>query len=151
MQRAVPAIPQADCEHTIAALESLLQAPFLDQGQQDLRITIAGEALACALELLPQWLVVVDLAVERNDEAAVARKHWLPARIGEIDDGQPAMPERNAGVTIAPEPVRIRTAVAQASRHRPDRRQVGGSRSMRRLKYSCNSTHCLTSNSRLRQ
>src|ERR1700730_11532386 len=97
MQNAVPAIPQADSEHSVAAPQGRLKPPPLDHRQQNLRIATPDEVLALAFEFPPQRSVIVDLAIERNDEPAAVRKHRLPARVGKVDDGEPAMPERNSG------------------------------------------------------
>ncbi len=85
--------------------------------------------------------MVVDLAIECDDEPAAFGKHRLPARIREIDNSEPAMPERDPGVAIPPEPFAIGAAMAQARRHLPDRTQVRGSRSVRRLKYPGDPAH----------
>jgi hypothetical protein len=49
----------------------------------------------------------------------------LVARIREVDNGEPAMPERDPGVAIPPEAFAIGAAMAQACRHLPDRTQIG--------------------------
>ena len=50
-------------------------------------------------ELVGQRLAVVDLAVVRHDQAAVGRRHGLlPGR--QVDDGQAAMAEADAGLDV---------------------------------------------------
>ena len=61
--------------------------------------------MALADELFPQLDVVVDLAVERNDERAVLRHEWLVAML-QIDDREPRMAERELRVDDAPRIVR---------------------------------------------
>ena len=76
------------------------------------------------LELAPQLAEVVDLAVERQREVRHLRT-WADATVGEVDDGEPAMPEdcgwpasftsRNASDTRA-----IGTAMRLCVGHGPD-------------------------------
>ena len=47
-------------------------------------------------QLLAQFEIVVDFAVEDDDQAAIDRVHRLMARRAEIDDRQPAMAETDA-------------------------------------------------------
>ena len=90
--------------------------------------------------------MVVDLAVERDDEATALGKHRLPPSIREINDREPAMSERDAGVAIAPGAFGIRAPVAQKGGHLADRSQIAGSRRPRMLKYARNATHASGSN-----
>ena len=90
--------------------------------------------------------MVVDLAVERDDEATALGKHRLPPSIREIDDREPAMSERDAGVTIEPKAFGIGPAMAQTGGHLANRSQIAGSRRPRMLKYARNATHASGSN-----
>jgi hypothetical protein len=45
------------------------------------------------LELDAQLRVVVDLAVEHDDETAVFTCHRLGSTVGKVDDREPSMPE----------------------------------------------------------
>ena len=65
----------------------------------------------------------------------------MPACIREIDDGEPAVAERDAGIAIVPGAVRVRSAMTQASCHLADHGKIGGLGSPRYLKYPGNSTH----------
>ena len=49
-----------------------LQAPLLDSSEHDLSIRVAPEVVAQGLELAPQLVEVVDLAVEHHRVAAGA-------------------------------------------------------------------------------
>ena len=81
----------------------LTAEPFDDAGpqaRQPSMIASVSEAVAkewpLALQLGAQFLVVKDLAVEGDRDAAVFGMHRLIAR-GEVDDGELTMPKREAG------------------------------------------------------
>src|SRR5687767_4593735 len=67
------------------------------------------------LQLFPDCLVVVDLAVEHDpDRAVLVRERLMPG--GEIDDAQPSMAER--GTMVGVEPRVIRSAMREHVPHR---------------------------------
>ncbi len=53
---------------------------------------------AVSLEFSAQLRIVVDFAVEHDDETAVAAGHRLGSTVGEVDDRKPSMPE--AAMTV---------------------------------------------------
>jgi len=55
--------------------------------------------------------VVVDLAVEGEDEAAVGRHHRLVARGRQVDDRQPSVTKTNTGIGVDPNAAIIGSAV----------------------------------------
>jgi hypothetical protein len=65
----------------------------------------------------------------------------LPPSIREINDREPAMSKRNAGVTITPGAFGIGAPMAQMSRHLANRGQIAGSSRPRILKYARDATH----------
>jgi hypothetical protein len=74
----------------------------------------AAEDVALGFELAAQFAVVVDFAVEGDDELAVCAVHGLRAALGEVDDGQAAVAEGDAAVfrrTIRPWPSGPRAAM----------------------------------------
>ena len=56
------------------------------------------ELVALGLELGTEFLEVVDLAVEDNDDATVLVGHRLGASLGQVEDRQAAEAEGNAAV-----------------------------------------------------
>ena len=66
--------------------------------------------------------MVVDLAVEDDDEAAVGRDHRLVAVRGEIEDGETPEAEGETGLLVDPRAAVIRTAMPQRRRHARDAR-----------------------------
>jgi hypothetical protein len=80
---------------------------------------------------LSQERVIIDFAIEGDNEPAALRHHWLPARLGEVDDREPAMAERDPGVSIKPAALAIRPAMAQAGGHSANRSQVSASGDLR--------------------
>ena len=54
------------------------------------------------LELRAQLRIVVDLAVEHDDETAVFTRHRLGGAVGKVEDRQPTMPEAATPVRAPP-------------------------------------------------
>src|SRR5207302_1827050 len=90
-QRLAVAVPQRKGEHAAEALHAVF-APLLPGVNDDLGVALRKKHVTRARELGDQLLVVVDLAVEDDDDAAVlVEKRLLPGR--EIDDREPPVPE----------------------------------------------------------
>src|SRR5262245_27107955 len=69
------------------------------------------------LELGANTKMVVDLAVESDCEAPALAAHRLRAGLRQLENGQPAMPERNARGRVDPDPARIGPAMRKPLRH----------------------------------
>ena len=82
--------------------------------EQNLGIAFAGKTVAGAQELTAQLLVVVDLAVESDDQIAVFVFHRLVTGV-QIDDGQPSKAHGDVIIQIAP--LAIWPTVYDAIRH----------------------------------
>src|SRR5207244_9837314 len=78
----------------------------------------AAEPMALRLELAPQLAVVVDLAVVDEPERAVVARERLEARVGEVDDREPAEAERDALRRVTA--VAVRPAVVELRGHSLD-------------------------------
>jgi hypothetical protein len=76
-QHALGRIPQAEREHSPAALEGADEAPLLDGREQHLGVAAAAEARATRGELRAQRAEVIDLAIEGDRVAAARRAHRL--------------------------------------------------------------------------
>jgi hypothetical protein len=87
---------------------------------------------------MPDLRVVVDLAIEGDDEAPVARQHRLPTRRRQVDDRKPAMNEGDSRIFIEPHPVVVGTAVGQAGVHGREQPSVASTVS----DYSRYPAHC---------
>src|SRR5215207_8843342 len=94
--------------------------------------------------------MIVDLAIEGDDEPTALGKHRLPACIRKVDDREPSMSERDPGVAVTPGTVSVRSAMAQTTCHATDRSKIGGSRSARCLEYPGDSAHGSPSDARVR-
>src|SRR6202050_2748015 len=70
--------------------------------QQHLRVGARAEAGAVRLEFGTELRIIVDLAIEYDDEAAVFTGHWLGRTVGEVDDRKPSMPESAMPVRAPP-------------------------------------------------
>ncbi len=90
-------------------------------------------------QAIPQRVVVVDLAVERDPTRAVLVGERLFAA-GAIDDCQTAMAERHE--VVAKEAVTVRATVSQRLRHRRKDIPNLGVEPSADGRETCNSTHC---------
>ena len=88
--------------------------------EDDLGVGAAAEGDALALEAGAEIAVVVDLAVEGDDAAAVGRSHRLVAGRRQVDDGQPAEAERDAGRRVDAVAGVVGAAVHEGRGHRGD-------------------------------
>ena len=78
--------------------------------------------------------MVVDFAVEDDDEAAVGRDHRLMADRREIENGETPEAQGETGLLIDPRAAVIRTAMPQRRRHARDARDKRlGSTSLREI------------------
>src|ERR1700733_10908641 len=70
--------------------------------QEHLRVGGRAEAGAVRLEFGTELRIIVDLAIDCDDEPAVFAGHWLASTGGEGDDRQPSMPEGAMSVRAPP-------------------------------------------------
>ena len=99
-------VPQRKSEHAIEPAQSVL-APFAQRHQQNLGIAARVKADAHRFELVAQFNVVVDLAIEDDLQRTVVRRHWLIRGMRHVDNGQAPMGQTDAVVASKP----IRTVV----------------------------------------
>lgn len=93
-----PEVEHRQGEHSAEPIEELL-APLLVSVDERLGVAVVGfEPVATGGERLAEALVVVDFAVEDDPDRAVLVGHRLVCLLGQIDDGQPAMPEEEIGL-----------------------------------------------------
>src|SRR3712207_9426117 len=85
--------------------------------------SVREEPVAVALELGPEFLVVVDAAVEDRGQAELVVHHRLGSAGGEVDDRQPAVTEGDPAV--APRTLTVRSPGDEGLHHAPDRGRVG--------------------------
>ena len=113
------------------------QASSSTSVSESLRITPAGGG-----ELAADVAVVVDLAVEGDDVAAVGGMHRLRAAGAEIDDGEPALAQRHAALGLDPDAAAVRPAMAQRVVHGfADRAQRVGSGRRPPIDHAGNTAH----------
>jgi hypothetical protein len=89
-----PPLDEGEGEHAQEAVDAAV-APLGVGLRDDLRVARGEEAVAEALELRAQLVVVVDAAVEDDGAAGRRIDERLGARVGEVDDLQAAMTERD--------------------------------------------------------
>jgi hypothetical protein len=90
-------IPQGKGVHAAQLLQHG-RALGLVEVQQHLGVGAGAEDVALRLQLAAQLAVVVDLAVEGDDELAVGTHHGLCAALAEVDDGQAAVAQGDAAI-----------------------------------------------------
>jgi hypothetical protein len=86
-------------------------------------VAIAPEDVSFLLESFAQFRVVVDLTVECDPDGAVLVGQRLSARFTEINDTEPAMPQRDPVDDVRP--VRIRSPMRQRALHALQQTLVG--------------------------
>ncbi len=108
-------VPQREREHPAEARHRAL-APLFVRVNDDFRVGVRAERVAARFELHSKLGEVVDLAVEdRPDRPVFVRQRLIAGR--QVDDAEPAMPEADAVGGVVP--VRVRAAVGEHRRHRP--------------------------------
>src|SRR5262249_36297530 len=85
----------------------------------DLGVGPGPEPVAQPPQLPPEGHEVVDLTVERDLDGPVLVPHRLPARLGEVDDGEP--PVAQGAGPVRPLPRSVRARGAEGVERRPDR------------------------------
>ena len=88
------AVGHGEGEHAQEVVDAV-GAPAVERLDQHLGVGGGEEPVAVALQLVAQLLVVVDAAVEHRGQAEVGVDHRLGAALGQVDDLQPAVPERD--------------------------------------------------------
>ena len=116
-------VPQCQREHPAGALEGAFDAPGCHRDQQHFGVRGAAEAGAARAQLFAQFTEIVDLAVERQNMAAVGGHHWLVAGGAEVDDRQPSMGSGVAGIGIVPVAVVVGAPVDECGTHGAHPRQ----------------------------
>jgi hypothetical protein len=110
-------VPHGNAEHADEATRRVGDTPLLERGEDHLGIRMSAECGAQTLQLGAEIAEVEDLAVEHNREAAAARAHRLMTQLRQIDDGEPAEPERHAGGRVAPDARVVGTAMHDGAAH----------------------------------
>ena len=89
------AVQDGEGEHPEEALDAR-RAPLVEGLEQHLGVGVGEEAVAVALQLLAELAEVVDQAVEDGGQAQLVVDHRLRTALGEVEDLEPAVPERGA-------------------------------------------------------
>ena len=109
-----PRIPNGQREHPAEPLDAL-RPVFLIQMDDRFGVAVGAKAMAPRLEIGPQFLVVVDFAVEGDPNRLIFIGERLQAR-DQIDDREPPETERGTGLSQSGTTIRQRLA---ARRRRP--------------------------------
>src|SRR5262249_55202043 len=134
-------VPQCKSEHSDEAPNGFLEPPFNDRSQHHLGIRVTAKAVPQGPELLAQHAKVENFAVECHDVSTAGRMHGLMPFGREIDDRQPAVPERDAGLCVDPLAIVVRATMAESFRHPScDHAKHVASRALL-LKDAANPTH----------
>ena len=139
------AVPQREGKHADRAFDRGFDAPKRAGFQQHLGVGIAAHGMAGRLQLAADVAVVVDFAVEGDDEAPVGRMHRLRAAGTEIDDGEPALTQRHAALGLDPDVAGVGTAMPHRLDHGlADRAQRVSRRRRAPIDHPGNAAHSLT-------
>lgn len=92
------AVPQGEGEVAVERAHAV-RAHFLVGADDHLGIRLGLEPVAARHEIAPQFQIVEDLAVERDDDAAVVVGHGLAAA-GDVDDAEAGVAEADIVVDM---------------------------------------------------
>ena len=114
-------IPDGEGKHTAQTLQHR-NAPLLVAMQNGLGIALSLEVITASNELLAKLLIVIDLAVEGDDDAAILVFHRLAAAL-KVDDGQTT--ETHGDVIVHEVALVVGTAMNDAVGHVLDNGLIG--------------------------
>ena len=112
-----PNISYGQGEHSPQVIHAVIPV-FLVQVDDHLGVALGGEPVAAALQVVAQFAVVVDLAVEDHLHRSVFVGQWLAAGV-EVDDRKPSVAE--CRVRIEPGSRLVGSAMCQHGGHRVER------------------------------
>src|SRR5205085_3646160 len=104
-------VPKRKRKHAVEAAQSAGRSPRLAGFENHFGIGTSAKARALGLQLRPQFLKVINLAVVSDHVAAAGREHGLMPARRRIDDREPAVAECHACAGIYPCAVIIGAAV----------------------------------------
>ena len=110
-------VPERKRPHAVEVLDAG-RPPLLVRAQHDLGVRLGAEAMAELLELRAKLEVVEDLAVVQELQRAVVARERLAAAVGEVDNRESRMPERDS--RRLEEALAVRPAVTELGEHRAD-------------------------------
>jgi hypothetical protein len=85
-------------------------APFHESGEKDFGVSTGVEDMTAALQFRPQLEEIVDFPVQRDDQAAITRPHWLVTGGAQVEDGEPPVAHQQSGSLVEAEVVRASVA-----------------------------------------
>src|SRR5580704_1811601 len=134
----VARIPNREGPHAVEA-QLAFRSPLGISGEHDFTIRFGNKAVPELTETFAQLDEVVNFAIEGKPVTPIGVRHWLPAAIRHIEDGQPAMaqPEAIGGKVLEAAPVgpAVRKAIRESAKF------VRARSPARVSPISCNSTH----------
>src|SRR5437762_4132367 len=139
-----PRVPDGEGEHAAQPIDAARAEVFVEMND---RLGVAGglEDVAAPLQVAPQLLVVVDLAVEDDPDGAVFVRDRLEA-VAEIDDAETAHADRDAVPDV--DTFIVRTAVGHDAAHCTDLVLTNGLSVP--PNYACDAAHGAFSSVRLK-
>jgi hypothetical protein len=108
-------VPEREGEHPAKAPDEL-PAELLVAVHKDLRVGTRLEGVAAASQVVPQLAVVVDLAVEDDDDRSIFARDRLPSAFG-VDDAQ--SPDSESDRPFDEHALVIRSAMRDRAAHGP--------------------------------
>ena len=123
-------IPDGNGKHAAQVIDET-QSVFFVQSHDNFRVPGGVERVTTYFEILPQFAVVVDFAVEDELNASVVIAHRLSAAV-DVNDRQSTMPEGDSGgrfrsVTTEPVAFGVRPAMTNAVGHLLENSRFDGS------------------------
>src|SRR5690348_13403787 len=98
-QRSLAIVPDGKRKHAVEPSQTF-PTPLLDRGQQNFRIAVCFELMTQRAQLFAQFAVIVDFAVEGENETAVRREHRLVTGRSGIDDRKASMAQTGTAAGV---------------------------------------------------
>src|ERR1700722_4682358 len=118
---AAVAFDDGESEHAFEVADEVV-APAGVGLEQNLAVAVREEAVAVALKLGPQFLVVVDATVPDDGQTEVGIDHRLSAGFSQVNDFETTVTESDS--TLRPNARSIRSSRRHHGGHRRDRRYI---------------------------
>src|SRR4051812_44313428 len=109
-------IVQRERKHPVQPAEAVV-TPLEICLEYDLGIRRGAKHVLACFELTPDFLIVIDLAVEDDLEAVRRISHGLPAGWRQVNNREPPVPQRNQTVLRRPRTLIVGTAMAKGVPH----------------------------------
>src|SRR6185369_6700603 len=80
--------PNGERKHAVE-MGQCIPTPLRDRSKQDFRVAVSLKVMPVRTQFISKLAIIVNLAIEREDVAAIMRDHWLMPAGRRINNRQP--------------------------------------------------------------